>query len=323
MAITRSKTGALPTPAPAATQKPTKRKNTSASKAASKVAKTEDKPELAEAKAAAEAAAEKKAETTGAAEEAETKNGGVSEAPSATVEQPSTFALEAVKEPAPETAPLPDVTTVLEKPAAAEVVTVEASAPTTAVEPTATVEPVAEAADATSAPPAPTAPSAATIPAPVTQEAPTKQEPVVAPTEEPSAHTSSTITSAPADSIKPFDVVVSDIEGTTTPISFVKDNLVSGMAASNMTLGNTDINFGDFPLMDAPAPAPNVHSFATFTGIDLTSSQPIVGIAKEGTGQPHGDNNVGMTSTTVDHALPSRQPHQQQHPASATVTTSL
>ncbi|KAG0317718.1 Enolase-phosphatase E1 [Dissophora globulifera] len=71
-------------------------------------------------------------------------------------------------------------------------------------------------------PPAPTAPATATIPAPV-------EVPLVAPAaalgvasiEEPTVHNGLAAGSA----IHPYDVVVSDIEGTTTPIVFVKENL--------------------------------------------------------------------------------------------------
>ncbi|KAG0245744.1 HAD-like domain-containing protein [Mortierella sp. GBAus27b] len=69
-------------------------------------------------------------------------------------------------------------------------------------------------------PPAPTAPEAATIPAPVDVPVVPVTEPVVASTEEPTVHSG-----AASGSIQPYDAVVSDIEGTTTPIVFVKETL--------------------------------------------------------------------------------------------------
>ncbi|KAF9152255.1 hypothetical protein BG015_005566 [Linnemannia schmuckeri] len=66
-------------------------------------------------------------------------------------------------------------------------------------------------------PPAIAAPEASTIPAPAPVEGliVTAAEPVIASSEEPTVH----------HVIHPYDVVVSDIEGTTTPIVFVKENL--------------------------------------------------------------------------------------------------
>ncbi|KAG0291346.1 Enolase-phosphatase E1 [Linnemannia gamsii] len=66
-------------------------------------------------------------------------------------------------------------------------------------------------------PPAMAAPESSTIPAPVLIGVPVvaAAEPVIASSEEPTVH----------NVIHPYDVVVSDIEGTTTPIVFVKDNL--------------------------------------------------------------------------------------------------
>ncbi|KAF9973895.1 Enolase-phosphatase E1 [Actinomortierella ambigua] len=277
MAVTRSKSGTHPTPAPPATtpKQPAKRKSTSASKP-SKVAKTEDKPQLAEAKAAAESKAAAEAALTEEPETAsvnenDTKDGGMEPSSSSsragdTSSTGDIAALEAeVKEPAPETAPMPDVTTVLETSDAAQKADITAVTPSEAVASTSAV-----------VPPAPTAPAAATIPAPVTQEAPatTKHEPVVASSEEPSAHTDNA-----TSSIKAYDVVVSDIEGTTTPISFVKDTLVSGTTA--LTPGNTDINLGSFmpTTLDMPAPAPNMHSTASFASyLHLASQQAGAGM---------------------------------------------
>ncbi|KAF8923732.1 Enolase-phosphatase E1, partial [Dissophora ornata] len=71
---------------------------------------------------------------------------------------------------------------------------------------------------ALSQPPAPTAPATATIPAPVEMPVVSSTAPVVASTEEPTVHNG-------AATIHPYDVVVSDIEGTTTPIVFVKEKL--------------------------------------------------------------------------------------------------
>ncbi|KAF9125604.1 Enolase-phosphatase E1, partial [Mortierella sp. 14UC] len=66
-------------------------------------------------------------------------------------------------------------------------------------------------------PPAIEAPESSTIPAPVSVEAPiiATAAPVVASSEDPTVH----------HVIHPYEVVVSDIEGTTTPIVFVKENL--------------------------------------------------------------------------------------------------
>lgn len=75
------------------------------------------------------------------------------------------------------------------------------------------------------APPALEAPATATIPAPV--EVPTfpASTSVVASDEEPTAHHAKEDHTRGV--IHPYEVVVSDIEGTTTPIVFVKENLVS------------------------------------------------------------------------------------------------
>ncbi|KAF9365776.1 hypothetical protein BGX34_008380 [Mortierella sp. NVP85] len=72
-------------------------------------------------------------------------------------------------------------------------------------------------------PPAPTAPAAATIPAPVQvpEVVIAAAEPVVVSTEEPTVHEGGSTSS----SIQRYDAVVSDIEGTTTPIVFVKETL--------------------------------------------------------------------------------------------------
>ncbi|KAF9547824.1 Enolase-phosphatase E1 [Mortierella hygrophila] len=64
-------------------------------------------------------------------------------------------------------------------------------------------------------PPAIAAPEASTIPAPVEMPIVAAAEPVIASSEEPTLH----------HVIHPYDVVVTDIEGTTTPIVFVKENL--------------------------------------------------------------------------------------------------
>ncbi|KAG0207427.1 hypothetical protein BGX28_001307 [Mortierella sp. GBA30] len=64
-------------------------------------------------------------------------------------------------------------------------------------------------------PPAPTAPESSTIPAPVDVPVVAPTEPVVVSSEEPTVH----------KPLHPFEVIVSDIEGTTTPIVFVKENL--------------------------------------------------------------------------------------------------
>ncbi|KAF9141408.1 Enolase-phosphatase E1 [Mortierella sp. GBA39] len=64
-------------------------------------------------------------------------------------------------------------------------------------------------------PPAIAAPEASTIPAPVEMPIVAAAEPVIASSEEPTLH----------HVIHPYDVIVSDIEGTTTPIVFVKENL--------------------------------------------------------------------------------------------------
>ncbi|KAG0353345.1 HAD-like domain-containing protein [Gamsiella multidivaricata] len=72
-----------------------------------------------------------------------------------------------------------------------------------------------------SQPPAPAAPATATIPAPVEIPVVTAPAPVVASTEEPTVHNSIAV----AGVIQPYDVILSDIEGTTTPIVFVKENL--------------------------------------------------------------------------------------------------
>ncbi|KAI1297748.1 hypothetical protein EDD11_006987 [Mortierella claussenii] len=79
------------------------------------------------------------------------------------------------------------------------------------------------------APPAPAAPAAATIPAPVdvTVVAPVAA-PIVASIEEPSVHNGA---SASVHALHPYDVIVSDIEGTTTPIVFVKENLFPYVAS--------------------------------------------------------------------------------------------
>ncbi|GJJ70159.1 enolase-phosphatase E1 [Entomortierella parvispora] len=73
------------------------------------------------------------------------------------------------------------------------------------------------------APPAPAAPATATIPAPV--EVPTVPAgvSVVASEEDPSVHHAKE--KHASGGIHPYEVVVSDIEGTTTPIVFVKENL--------------------------------------------------------------------------------------------------
>ncbi|KAF9157137.1 hypothetical protein DFQ26_009104, partial [Actinomortierella ambigua] len=341
MVVTRSRSGTHPTPAPPATtpKQPTKRKSAPSSKP-SKVAKTEGKPELAEAKAAAEAALAQNPETAGVDDE--TKNGTTEAAP-VTAESSSSRAADstthaadiaaleaAVKEPAPETAPMPDVTTVLETTpqAVAQEASIDQPAVVVATAAPALSEPVAETAASPVVPPAPTAPSAATIPAPVTQEAPTtaQQAPVVASTEEPSAHTDAT-----ASSIKAYDVVVSDIEGTTTPITFVKNTLVSGTTAH--TPGNTDINLGGGFMpsaLDMPVPAPNVHSTAPFASyLHLASSQPGVGMAAPaattattatplasgggmGTSQLSKDDKAQLSealSSTKDHTMPPHQLH--------------
>ncbi|KAF9921773.1 Enolase-phosphatase E1 [Linnemannia zychae] len=66
-------------------------------------------------------------------------------------------------------------------------------------------------------PPAIAAPESSAIPAPVPVDVPAvvSTEPSIASSEEPTVH----------HVIHPFDVIVSDIEGTTTPIVFVKENL--------------------------------------------------------------------------------------------------
>ncbi|KAF9902744.1 Enolase-phosphatase E1, partial [Linnemannia zychae] len=76
-----------------------------------------------------------------------------------------------------------------------------------------------EPAKAPTPPPAIAAPEASTIPAPVSVEVPivAAAAPVVASSEDPTVH----------HVIHPYDVVVSDIEGTTTPIVFVKENLAA------------------------------------------------------------------------------------------------
>ncbi|KAF9919214.1 hypothetical protein BX616_010949 [Lobosporangium transversale] len=72
-----------------------------------------------------------------------------------------------------------------------------------------------------SAPPAPTAPTAATIPAPVDVPVLSSTAPVVVSTEEPTVHDGA----AKPSTLRPYDAVVSDIEGTTCPIAFVKESL--------------------------------------------------------------------------------------------------
>ncbi|KAG0272584.1 Enolase-phosphatase E1 [Linnemannia exigua] len=111
---------------------------------------------------------------------------------------PAEAAVLSAVEPA-QTAPAP-ITALTDAPA-------PIPAPAAATEPTKVPSP----------PPAIAAPEASTIPAPVSVEAPiiAAAGPVIASSEDPTVH----------HVIHPFDVVVSDIEGTTTPIVFVKENL--------------------------------------------------------------------------------------------------
>ncbi|KAG0336777.1 Enolase-phosphatase E1 [Podila humilis] len=81
---------------------------------------------------------------------------------------------------------------------------------------------VAKPEDKVTTPPALAAPSTSTIPAPVEVTSLPAAEPHLVPSEEPLVHNGA---SAQAHSLRPFDVVVSDIEGTTTPIVFVKNIL--------------------------------------------------------------------------------------------------
>lgn len=100
----------------------------------------------------------------------------------------------------------------------------ESAAKTTKAEGTADVA-EAKAASAETAPPALAAPDTTSILAPIEVPALPARAPVVASEEEPSVHH---VKEAHArESIHPYEVVVSDIEGTTTPIVFVKENLVS------------------------------------------------------------------------------------------------
>ncbi|KAG0334437.1 Enolase-phosphatase E1 [Podila horticola] len=75
--------------------------------------------------------------------------------------------------------------------------------------------------DKVATPPALAAPTSSTIPAPVEVASLPSAAPTVAASEEPSVHNG---TSGHA-TLQPYEVVVSDIEGTTTPIVFVKENL--------------------------------------------------------------------------------------------------
>ncbi|KAG0247642.1 hypothetical protein BG011_001136 [Mortierella polycephala] len=94
----------------------------------------------------------------------------------------------------------------------------EAAVPET----TATAIEVSESTKNLTPPPAPTAPASSTILAPVDVAGVTAVEPHVVSTEEPTAHKDAITSSG---TLQPYDVVVSDIEGTTTPIVFVKENL--------------------------------------------------------------------------------------------------
>ncbi|KAF9280909.1 Enolase-phosphatase E1 [Linnemannia elongata] len=97
-------------------------------------------------------------------------------------------------------------------PAAAVIAPADAPAPIPAAAATTeTLEPV----KVPTPPPALAAPETSTIPAPVELPIVAAAEPVIASSEEPTVH----------HVIHPYDVVVSDIEGTTTPIVFVKENL--------------------------------------------------------------------------------------------------
>ncbi|KAI9231706.1 hypothetical protein MVEG_08355 [Podila verticillata NRRL 6337] len=87
-----------------------------------------------------------------------------------------------------------------------------------AKETSSTVEPTKPEDKAT--PPALAAPTTATIPAPVEVASLPVAAPTVAASEEPTVHNASGHAT-----LHPYDVVVSDIEGTTTPIVFVKENL--------------------------------------------------------------------------------------------------
>ncbi|KAK3834598.1 MAG: HAD-like domain-containing protein [Linnemannia gamsii] len=91
------------------------------------------------------------------------------------------------------------------------------TAPTNAPAPIPAPAAATEPAKVPSPPPAIAAPETSTIPAPVTIETPIVAPTglVIASTEDPTVH----------HVIHPYDVVVSDIEGTTTPIVFVKENL--------------------------------------------------------------------------------------------------
>ncbi|KAF9177058.1 hypothetical protein BGZ51_008981 [Haplosporangium sp. Z 767] len=94
----------------------------------------------------------------------------------------------------------------------------EAAVPETTV----TAIEVSESTEKPTPPPAPAAPASSTIPAPVDVVEIMAVEPHVVSTEEPTAHKNAATSSG---TLQPYDVVVSDIEGTTTPIVFVKENL--------------------------------------------------------------------------------------------------
>ncbi|KAF9322690.1 Enolase-phosphatase E1 [Podila minutissima] len=75
--------------------------------------------------------------------------------------------------------------------------------------------------DKVATPPALAAPATSTIPAPVEVASIPAAAPTVAASEEPSVHNSN----SEHATLHPYEAVVSDIEGTTTPIVFVKENL--------------------------------------------------------------------------------------------------
>ncbi|KAG0320157.1 Enolase-phosphatase E1 [Linnemannia gamsii] len=142
------------------------------------------------------------------------RKAAASAAPTAKViKTESTPDIAAAKETQPA---LVEATTVAAEPAPATAAAAPADAPAS-IPAAATTTEASEPVKVPTPPPALAAPGTSTIPAPVPVEVPVvvTAEHAIASHEEPTVH----------HVIHPYDVVVSDIEGTTTPIVFVKDNL--------------------------------------------------------------------------------------------------
>ncbi|KAF9934541.1 Enolase-phosphatase E1 [Modicella reniformis] len=218
MVLTRSKSNPNAAPAPKPVP-PTKRKSNASANKAAKAAKTDSTPNITSAK------------------DAVTMQAVVNEPVSDLVAIAPVDANDASVDATVTTTAMDGVTSTSTADAVAAAVAAAAATATVAAAVAAAANPTeANQTTTESGPPAPTAPEAATIPAPVDVLMVPTTEPVVASTEEPTIHTNTDANAnanananvdatTPATVLQPYEAIVSDIEGTTTSIVFVKDTL--------------------------------------------------------------------------------------------------